>query len=137
MAMIVLVIGSIGVFISEYKSRNIILKSVSEYKTVFVVLFIVVLISFAGVINYLAKGRVDHILHDESTKQAIATVINVDMRSTRSGKQAWAIINYNATGTTIEQSFADTSVNPRIGDKYLIEYSLQYPDMFRIIRTIK
>ncbi len=131
--MIALVIGGTGV----YKTRNLILKGVSKYKSLFVVLFVVIFISVAGLINYLAKERVDHILYDGPTKHAIATVVNVDMRSTRSGKQAWSIIKYNATGTTIEQSFADTSGDPGVGKKYLIEYSLQYPDMFRILRTVK
>jgi hypothetical protein len=136
-AMITLVIGSICVFISEYKTSNVIFKRLSKYKTLFVVFFIVISISVAGIIHYLAKKRVDQILHDGPTEHAVATVIDVDMRSMRSGKQAWSIINYNATGTTIEQSFADTSSNLMIGNKYLIEYSLKYPDMFRILRKVK
>ena len=131
--MITLVIGSVGVFISEFKT----LKRVNRYKTLFVLLIIVVFVSVAGVVNNLAKKRVDDILCDGPTKHAIATVFNIDMRSTRSGKQAWSIINYKVTGTTIEQSFADTSINLRIGKQYLIEYSLQYPDMFRILRAEK
>jgi hypothetical protein len=132
-AIIALVVGSIGVFISEYKTRNVILKSESNNKTIFIVLFIVMFMGVFGSVNDFAKKRVDNILNNGPTKQAIATVVDVDIRSTRSGKQAWSIINYDVTGTTFEQSFADTS-NPRIGDKYLIKYSLQYPDMFRKLR---
>ena len=135
--LISLVIGGIGVFISIYKARNVILKGARRYKTLLIILFIFFFVSVAGVVNHLAKKRVDRILSDGPTKHATATVINVDMRSTRSGKQAWSIINYNADGKTIEQSFADTSSDLRIGNKYLIEYSIQYPDMFRIIREMK
>ena len=133
---IVLVIGGTFVFISEYKVSNIILKSVNRYKTFLIALFLIIFISVAGVINNLAQKRVDHILNEGSTKNTIATVVNVDMRSTRSGKQAWSFINYTATGQIIEQSFADTS-DPKIGQKYLIKYSLQHPDMFKVLKMVK
>ena len=132
-AILALVIGGIGVFISEYKTRNVILKSVSNYKTIFIVLFIVMSMGVFGFVNDFAKKRVDNILNNGPTKQAIATIVEVDMRNTLSGKQAWSIISYDVTGTTFEQSFADIN-NPKIGDKYLIKYSLQYPDMFKILR---
>lgn len=132
-----LTIGGIGVFISIYRARNVILKDAGRYKTLLVILFIFFFVSVAGIVNHLAKKRVDRILSDGPTKQATATVINVDIRSTRSGKQAWSIINYNTDGQTIEQSFADVSSNLKVGKKYRIEYSLEYPDMFRVLGETK
>ncbi|AMR31245.1 hypothetical protein A0256_07285 [Mucilaginibacter sp. PAMC 26640] len=135
-AIVAFILASAVLFISEFKSRNVISKNVNGYKTVFVVIFLIVFITVFGVIDNLAKVRVDNILSNGPIKSTTATVVKVDMRSTRSGKQAWSIINYKTAGTIIEQSFADTS-DPQTGKKYLIEYSVQYPDMFRVLKTVK
>jgi hypothetical protein len=132
-----LIVGGTGAFIWQYKAHSTALKKDIPVTTAIVILLIVLFTGFAGFVASLEKKRINYILDHEPKKQIIAIVTDVDFRSTRTGKQAWSIINYKANNGIIEQSFADTGRDLAIGRKYLIEYSIKYPDMFRILKPLK
>jgi len=99
-------------------------------------MLIFLLNGFIFMISSAEKNRVESILDNEPTKETIATVVAIDLRSTRGGKQPWLVINYKVNNEIIEQSFAEFNRDRRTGRKYLIQYSLEYPDMFRILKEI-
>jgi hypothetical protein len=103
-------------------------------QTVLAIMLIILLVGFAGFVSSAEKKRVESILNSEPTRHAIATVIAVDLRSTRSGKQAWSIIQYKVNNQIIEQSFADSQ--GLVGERFEVQYSLGYPDMFRVLKKI-
>jgi predicted PurR-regulated permease PerM len=123
--------GSIELVKRYYFSRKS--KSVQIF---FIIMLIILLVGFAAFVSSKGTKRVESILNNEPTKQTIATVVSIDFRSTRSGKQPWSVINYKVNNEIIEQSFAEIGRNLRTGRKYLVQYSLEYPDMFRILREI-
>ena len=122
---------TIGLYKAYFLRKN------KSLQTFIVIFLIILLMGFAAFVSSLEKKRVAAILDNEPVKQATAVVVAVDFRSTRSGKQAWSIINYNANGQIIEQSFADTSINLAIGRKLVVKYSLKYPGMFRILKRFE
>lgn len=133
---IILIIGSYGAVISIFKENSSAF-SIIRYKTLTILLLISLFTGVAGWVFSLEKRRVNSILENDATKQAVANVITIDLRSTRTGKQAWSIINYTVNNQIIEQSFADTSKNLTVGKKYLVAYSVEHPDMFRILKELK
>jgi hypothetical protein len=136
-SIIILVIGGIGLFTAKFKEDKVVFKKDSSNKTLLIIIFIVVFTFGFGMINALEKKWVNSILKLGPTKQVVATVVDIDLRSTRTGKQPWSIINYYAEKQLVEQAFADTSKGLIRGKKYLIEYAIEYPDMFRVVKALK
>jgi len=120
-----------------FKMYNPLMIKSKSGKTIIVMFIILMLFGFGGVVNVLEKKRINSIFQEGPNTQVVATVVEVDLRSTRSGKQPWSIIKYDAKNKVVEQSFADTSKNLAIGQKYLIEYSVKYPDMFRVLKKLE
>lgn len=134
---IALAIGGCATFVLEYKARNIILKRFKQAKVLITILFISIFMGGFVYANNMAKERVQGILTYEPTMQAVAIVVAIDLRSTRSGKQPWSIINYKVSNQIVEQAFADTRQDLKVGNKYLVQYSVEYPDMYRILKTLE
>ena len=133
---ITLIVGGVMCIIFPLKKHNLLSQKSKSGRSLIVILLICILFGFGGLLTVLEKKRIHSIFKDGPNKQAIATVMDIDLRSTRSGKQPWSIIKYNAQGQTVEQSFADTSKNLAVGQKYLVQYSVKYPDMVRVLKKL-
>ena len=82
----------------------------------------------------LAQDRKRDILDNRPTKTTIATIDHIEASSGRSGTTYQAIFKYRANGETVTYPWYEHNESDfLIGDKYLIKYSVEYPQMFAII----
>ena len=78
--------------------------------------------------------RTKSILETEPTGTTIATVIKIETRHSRAGSELWAIIEYQTKAKTVEQSVFDYKEMYSVGQKYVVRYSIEYPEMFELIK---
>jgi len=86
------------------------------------------------VVSDLADRRISSILQNGNTQQALAVVIKLEHRNSRGGPKPYAIIKYQTTNKSIEQSLYN-GYDPKflIGQKLLIKYSVDHPEMFEVL----
>ncbi len=137
LGIVTLIVGGTSGVIWLFKENRHNIKKSKSREGLFVIVFVFLLVGFAGLISSLERKRVDFIFQVGPNTEVTAVVVDIDLRSTRSGKQPWSIIHYQTGSQSIEQSFPDTSKNLVVGKKYLIEYSIKYPDMFRVLKALK
>jgi hypothetical protein len=95
-------------------------------------------IMFANIfyLPILAGQRVDNILQDGPTKTTIATINDIETRNSRSGTSYYAIFQYTVDGKLIRRSRYEDRNEFFESEKFEISYSVQYPDMFEIIKKL-
>jgi hypothetical protein len=89
------------------------------------------------VIDYLTDYRLSETLNNQPTNKTVATIIKIESRNSRGGPKLYAIIKYTADNRTFEQALFNYSNQYSAGQTYELEYSVEYPEMFRLIRLLK
>ncbi|RYG02113.1 MAG: hypothetical protein EOO02_11255 [Chitinophagaceae bacterium] len=104
--------------------------------------FIFFVIYPAGLIGLIAgfvlleqkkDERVEHVLSSGSVSLTTAIVVKIEKRRMKSTTHFYAIIEYSAAGTKIEQAIKDDIRAHKEGDQVNIKYSMDYPDMFALL----
>ncbi|MET0298199.1 MAG: hypothetical protein ABW036_00515, partial [Flavitalea sp.] len=62
-----------------------------------------------------------------------ATVLRIEERRMKSTTHYYAIIQYRASGSKIEQAIKDDLRSYHKGDQVNIKYSMDHPDMFALL----
>ncbi|MBN8838570.1 MAG: hypothetical protein J0I09_15020 [Sphingobacteriia bacterium] len=97
-------------------------------------------IGIVGTMEFTSKfgtNRVNQILQTEPTENAIGTIIKIDSRNTRGGPKLWAIIEYQTKKVKVTQAVYDYNEKYSVGQKYLLRYSINNPQMFKIVERQK
>lgn len=83
--------------------------------------------------NFGAK-RVTDTLENKPTKNTIGIITKIDSRNTRGGAKLWAIIEYRTKTMKVQQAVYDYNEKYTVGQKYVVRYSIDNPEMFEIIK---
>lgn len=76
----------------------------------------------------LNENRVRWILAHDPVKMTTGTIIEVESRTR-------AIIQYSADGELIQQEIADDTGEFSKGQRFEVQYSMEYPEMFKLERV--
>ena len=88
-------------------------------------------------ISNLAHDRKQKILTDQPTKTAIALVGYIDIRHGRSSTSYYAVFQFTVDGKLISHPWYEANEDEfKTGDKYLVKYSVEYPEMFVLERKL-
>ena len=101
------------------------------------VLFFAIAIANIIWLSNLSDKRVAEILNHKKFVIAIATVIKLEERFSKTGSQRYAIINYKAGNQIVSQAFYDCNKDCSAGQKIKIKYSKDYPQMFAVLEIPK
>ncbi|HRH51414.1 MAG TPA: hypothetical protein PLP23_21865 [Panacibacter sp.] len=105
-------------------------------KTIKLLIYATFGIVIVGSMEFTSKfgtNRVNQILQTEPTENAIGTIIKIDSRNTRGGTKLWAIIEYQTKTVKVTQAVYDYNEKYSVGQKYLLRYSIDNPEMFEIV----
>ena len=105
-------------------------------KTVKLLIYATFGIGILGTIEFTSKSganREAKILESEPTENAIGIITKIDSRNTRGGPKLWAIIEYQTKTVKVTQAVYDYKEKYSVGQKYLLRYSIDNPEMFEII----
>lgn len=103
-------------------------------KAAIYLLFTVSLISNIELVHELGNKRINFILNHKPTQTAIATVTKIESRNTRGGSKFWAVIQYSAKEKAVKQFIYDPINIYKVGQNIEIVYSIEYPEMFYVLR---
>lgn len=106
-------------------------------KTIKLLIYAAFGIGIVGTMEFTSKfgtNRVTQILQTEPTKNAIGTIIKIESRNTRGGSKLWAIIEYQTKKVKVTQAVYDYNEKYSVGQKYLLRYSIDNPEMFEIVK---
>lgn len=89
-------------------------------------------------VSSLTDKRVSRVLRNDETRQTIAIVTKLEVRNSRGGAKPYAIISYQTFDKTIEQAIYN-GYEPKylVGQRLLIKYSLDHPEMFAVVSKLK
>ncbi len=87
--------------------------------------------------NDIAHDRKHEILANGPTKTAIAEVAYIDVRKSRHSTSYYAVFEFTVDGKLISHPwYEDSEADFLVGDKYMIKYSVEYPEMFMITEKV-
>jgi hypothetical protein len=115
------------------------LKSVQQAVTKFFAYIILVAIIGCDIfyMMHLANNRTNEILQNDPTKTTVAEINSIETTHGRSGTHYYAIFLYKtADGQPVRYSWGENRGDFLEGQKYEIRYSVEYPEMFKIIRQM-
>ena len=103
----------------------------------YLVLMVVIFGSGYLMLN-LVHDRKQEILADQTTKTTVAIIDHIEVSTGRRGGTTYhAIFQYTANGkATSYRWYEDNEFDFLVGDKYLIKYSVEYPQMFTIVNKL-
>ena len=85
----------------------------------------------------MAHNRKRDILADKPTKTTIATIDHIEVRKGRSSTSYYAVFQYTVNGKLVNHPWYEQNESDfLVGDKYTIQYSVQYPEMFMITEKL-
>ncbi len=88
-------------------------------------------------IEKLADNRINRILLNDPTELTVATVLKIEYRYSRGGQKPWAVIRYSTEDKVILQAVFNYNLTYKVGQKYFIKYSVEYPSMFSILQKME
>jgi hypothetical protein len=101
-------------------------------------LFFAVLIGNIYYITTMAHERKQQILANGPTKTTVAEVGYIDIRHGRNTTSYYAVFQYTVDGKIITHPWHEENENDfSAGDKYVIKYSVEYPEMFVLQQKIQ
>lgn len=106
-------------------------------KTITVFIYALFAIGIVGTMELTSKygaRRVDKILSTEPTETSIGTIVKIDTRNTRGAPKLWAIIEYQTNTKRVTQAVYNYKDIYSVGQRYLVRYSIDNPEMFEIIQ---
>lgn len=83
-------------------------------------------------LDELKDERISRILSTTEVMFTSAKVVRVEERRIKSTSHLYAVIEYNAAGTKVQQAIKDDERLHKAGDELRIKYSKDYPDMFAL-----
>jgi len=90
------------------------------------------------VIRNMAHSRKIEILANQPTKTAIAVIDHIEVRKGRSSTSYYAVFQYTVNGKELSHPwYEENEANFLVGDKFMIKYSVEYPEMFKIIAKVQ
>ena len=96
-------------------------------------IFGIVLVGTMEFTSTFGSERAAKILEMGPTENTIAIVTKIDSRNSRGGSQLWAILSYHTKTANITQAVYNYTGKYSVGQKYLVRYSIDNPEMFQII----
>jgi hypothetical protein len=86
----------------------------------------------------MSHARKREILADQPTKTAIAIIDHIEVRKGRSSTSYYAVFQYAINGEILSHpGYEENEADFLVGDKYMIKYSVEYPEMFKIIAKVQ
>jgi len=93
--------------------------------------FVFIVVANMTIIKKYGDERVNDILNNQPTDYATAEVVRIDKKTTKNGRHIiWAIIQYKAQNIIVKQVLRDNQDNYYVGQMMVVQYSIEYPDMF-------
>ena len=131
--------------VAEYIFDNNVKYKVNKSKWLSqIVIRTAIFIAFVGLsfgnsllVDNLADYRISEILNNEPTKITNAKVTNLESRNSRGGPLPYAIIQYSTDNGIIVHSLFNKHYQFSVGQVFEIKYSVDYPEMYVIIRRIE
>lgn len=84
----------------------------------------------------LGNERRKNILNNGPTKITIAVVSSVEIHRGRSSDFYYAVFEYEVAGHLVWHRWAEDNGDFTPGQRFKIKYSIEYPDMFRLIERL-
>lgn len=84
-------------------------------------------------LDEIKDGRVNRILASDEVGVTTAKVVRIEERRVKYSSHMWAVVEYNADGTSVQQAIKDDLRLYNSGDELKIRYSKEYPDMFAVV----
>jgi hypothetical protein len=104
--------------------------------TLFYITLGVTVVTNIFLMNELGYYRVNQILRYKPTQIATAQVRQFEERYSKGGSKHYVTITYQISDRVITRSVYDYKREYSIGQKLRISYSVEYPEMFRVIRAL-
>lgn len=105
-------------------------------RTSIIALFCGLLASNIILFNLLENKREQHILETQPTNTTVATVKKTEQRTGRNGGKSVAVINYVVGSYVIQRAVFNYKNSYAIGQQYEIKYSIEYPEIFRVVAML-
>jgi len=118
----------------KFKEHKILWLKDNLTKAAIYLTFGICLVATMEFTDRFSSERINSILQTRPTNTTIATVIRIEERHSRTGSKLWAVIEYQTEAKTVEQSVFDYKKMYSIGQKYIVRYSIEYPEMFQLLR---
>jgi hypothetical protein len=83
-----------------------------------------------------ADNRMNHILDVQPTSNTTAVVNRIERRRSKNSSRYYAIFQYTINNKLMEHPRYEHDGDFTPGDKYVIKYSIEYPEMFRIVSKL-
>ncbi len=93
----------------------------------------IAIVGTTTLISNLGERRVVEILKTEPTENTIGTIVRIERRNTRGGVKLWAIVEYQTKTINVAQAIYNQNNRYSVGEKYLLRYSIDNPEMFELI----
>jgi len=87
-------------------------------------------------VQQLGNERRANILNNGPTQTTVAVVSSIERHRGRSGDYYYAVFQYQANGHTIWHKRDEDNGDFTPGQRFKIQYSVEYPDMFRLIEKL-
>jgi hypothetical protein len=87
--------------------------------------------------NQLGDDRKSNILENRPTKQTVAVITGIQERRSRHRSTYYAIFQYQVAGKVIDHPWYEHNEGDFVaGQRFTIQYSVEYPEMFKIVGTL-
>jgi hypothetical protein len=92
----------------------------------------------AYIIYNMAHDRKRKILADGPTKTAVAEITGIEVRKGRSSTSYYAVFEFRVNGKLISHPWYEQNESDfLVGEKYIVKYSVDYPEMFVITSKLQ
>jgi hypothetical protein len=85
----------------------------------------------------LGFDRKSNLLENEPTGKTTAVITGIQVRRSRYGNSYYAIFQYEVAGKVIQHPwFEEHESDFLVGQQFVIQYSVKYPEMFKIVGNL-